>query len=158
MSPKDRAAQIFSYIGSLAGDLPPSVILRTLQYLSSTPKTNSREAGKVNLLMEITLQCFPSSVRDRLPDYRDMETKDFLLKADDVARTHRSEKQTVASAQKEDTSDSETEAEQLAAYLSSKRHRQQKQFLQQQPNGHSTHSQKDEHRYGPKAHQHQTKP
>ena len=119
MSSAERAKQIFSFIGSSHGDMTPSMILRTLQNLQNMPKTRTRAAGKVDLLMEITLQCLPKEVTNHLPDYTRIELKDFLLKADALALAHKNEKPILAAARTydTDTSDSFSNSEQVAAPL-----------------------------------------
>ena len=117
MSSAERAKQIFSFIGSSHGDMTPSMILRTLQNLQNMPKTRTRPAGKVDLLMEITLQCFPKEVTNHLPDYTRTELKDFLLKADALALAHKNEKPILAAARTYNTDTSDSDSEQVAAPL-----------------------------------------
>ena len=56
-----RAKNIFAYLDTPAGDKSPSVILKTLQYLATIPKSRSRPEGALNILMEIMLVFFPAS-------------------------------------------------------------------------------------------------
>ena len=82
LTSRDRAKQIFEYFGASPGDMTPSMISRMLENLVNMPKTRTRDAGKVDLIMEMTLQCFPKEITRHLPDYTKMEKKEFLLKAD----------------------------------------------------------------------------
>ena len=80
-----RAKKIFSYINTPAGDQSPSMLYKTLQHWMTIPRTRSREAGNLNLIMEIVIQCFPPQARCLFPNYRDMTVEEFLQAADNVA-------------------------------------------------------------------------
>ena len=94
LSPQQRSSRIFKFINAPPGDMSPSLIWRTLKYYSH------------NLIMEITLQCFPKPIRDRMPDYETMDEKDFLLEADKIAKASISRNNNQAAATKADTDDS----------------------------------------------------
>ena len=61
--------------------------------------------------MEITLQCFPKEVRDRMPNYTTMNEMDFLLEADRIANDSTKKNQVAAATPKDsDSSDEEVNA------------------------------------------------
>ena len=82
--PAARAKQFFGYLGSSAGDTNISTMFHTLQTLTTIPKSTTRPKSPLNIVMEMTLQLFPKEVRAQLPDYTDMDTRDFLRKADKI--------------------------------------------------------------------------
>ena len=123
-SPATRAQEFFKHIGVPAGDLSPSTILHTLQNLTEMPKTRTKDACQLNIHMEMMLQRFPKHIRAHLPDYRDMDEKDFLLKADIIAEAHRSANSVIAAAattthfdSSNSDSDSDSDSKQMAASL-----------------------------------------
>ena len=103
ISPTERARKLFSYIDAPAGDVSPSVLLKTLRHISSIPKTATRQESSLDLVMEIMLQCFPPSVRCHFPSYHSLTEEDFLRQADIIASQLRSSKLVAAPATEEDT-------------------------------------------------------
>ena len=109
--PSARAKQFFAYLGSTAGDMNMSAMYHTLQTLTTIPKSTTREKSQVNLVMEMTLQLYPKEVRAQLPDYLNMEVREFLRKADRILAAY-NEPPTItaaASADQHPSSDSESE-------------------------------------------------
>ena len=109
--PATRAKQFFAYLGSSAGDTNISTMFHTLETLTTIPKSTTRAKAPLNIIMEMTLQLYPKHVRAQLPDYIDMETRDFLRQADRILAAY-TEPDTIAAAansKTEDSSDSESE-------------------------------------------------
>ena len=109
--PSARAKQFFGYLGSSAGDTSISTMFHTLQTLTTIPKSTTRQKAPVNLVMEMTLQLYPKHVRAQLPDYGDMDIKDFLRQADKILAPYNEPASMTASAtsKPQDSSDSESE-------------------------------------------------
>ena len=95
--PAARAKEFFAYLGSSAGDMNMSAMYHTLQTLTTIPKSTTRTKSSVNLVMEMTLQLYPKQVRAQLPDYLDMDLKEFLRRADKIVAAY-NEPPTVAAA------------------------------------------------------------
>ena len=95
--PSARAKQFFAYLGSTAGEMNMSAMYHTLQTLTTIPKSTTRDKAAVNLVMEMTLQLYPKQVRAQLPDYLDMDLKDFLRRADKIVAAY-NEPATIAAA------------------------------------------------------------
>ena len=103
ISPTERACKLFSYLDAPAGDVSPSVLLKTLRHISTIPGTATREESSLDIVMEIMLQCFPPSVRCHFPSYHSLTEEDFLRQADIIASQLRPTKLVAAPATEEDT-------------------------------------------------------
>ena len=109
--PSARAKQFFAYLGSTAGDMNMSAMYHTLQTLTTIPKSTTRVKSQVNLIMEMTLQLYPKQVRAQLPDYSNMDVREFLRTADRILAAY-NEPATMTAAVTADqhpSSDSESE-------------------------------------------------
>ena len=108
--PAARAKQFFAHLGASAGDTNVSTMYHTLETLTTIPKSTTREKAPLNIVMEMTLQMYPKQVRAQLPDYSNMDTKEFLRQADRILSAY-VEPDTLAAAAK----DSEDDQRQIAA-------------------------------------------
>ena len=82
--PAARAKQFFAHLGSSAGDTNVSTMYHTLDTLTTIPKATTRQKAPLDIVMEMTLQMYPKQVRAQLPDYSNMEIKEFLRQADRI--------------------------------------------------------------------------
>ena len=127
--PAARAKQFFSYLGSSAGDTNVSTMYHTLDNLTTIPKSTTRQRTQLNIVMEMTLQLYPKQVRAQLPDYSNMELKDFLRQADRILAAY-TEPEHLAAA----TPESNTKQTEVAAAARQKVHTsRQPKFLHQPP-------------------------
>ena len=125
--PASRAKQFFDYFNSTAGDTNISTMYHTLETLTTIPKSTTREKTALNLVMEMTLQLYPTQVRAQLPDYTGMDVKAFLRQADRILSAYTPPKSLAAA-----TIEEEEETEEVAAPLRRERRHFTKQSHFQQ--------------------------
>ena len=109
--PSARAKQFFAYLGSTAGDMNMSAMYHTLQTLTTIPKSTTRPKSSVNLIMEMTLQLYPKQVRAQLPDYSNMDVRDFLRTADRILAAYNEPVTMTAAATTDQHPSSDSESE-----------------------------------------------
>ena len=105
--PAARAKQFFAYLGSSAGDTNVSTMYHTLDNLTTIPKSTTRQKAQLNIVMEMTLQLYPKQVRAQLPDYSNMELKDFLRHADRILAAYTEPDHLAAATTEPDTEEPE---------------------------------------------------
>lgn len=134
--PASRAKQFFDYFNSTAGDTNISTMYHTLETLTTIPKSTTREKTALNLIMEMTLQLYPTQVRAQLPDYTGMDVKHFLRQADRILAAYTTPK-TLAAATIHD--DEKEDTEEVAAPL-----RREKKPFQRRTNNQQTRKNKSD--------------